>query len=72
MKIFVKVIPNVKKEEVRLLGKNLEEGILVKVNAPPEKNKANKRMIEILKNYLKAEVRLISGRKSRTKIVEIK
>ncbi|PKP57272.1 MAG: hypothetical protein CVT88_00815 [Candidatus Altiarchaeales archaeon HGW-Altiarchaeales-1] len=71
MKISVKAIPNARKDEVKLAGENVEEGLIVKVHAPPEKNKANERVIEILKDYFKADVRLISGEKSRKKIVEI-
>ena len=71
MKISVKAIPNARKDEVKLAGEKVEDGLLVKVHAPPEKNKANERVIEILKDYFKADVRLISGEKSRKKIVEI-
>lgn len=71
MKISVKAIPNAKKDEVKLIGERVEDGLIVKVRAPPEKNKANERVIKVLKNYFKADVRIISGEKSRKKIVEI-
>ncbi len=71
MKISVKAIPNAKKDEVKLAGEKVEDGLIVKVHAPPEKNKANERVIEVLKDYFKADVRIISGEKSRKKIVEI-
>jgi len=71
MKISVKTIPKAKKEEVRLVGEKIEEGLIVKVRASPEKNKANERLVKILKDYFKAEVRIISGKKSRKKVVEI-
>ncbi len=71
MKISVKVIPNAKKDEVKLAGEKVEEGLIVKVHTPPEKNKANDKVVEILKDYFKTEVRIISGEKSRKKIVEI-
>jgi len=71
MKISVKTIPNAKKDEVKLAGSNVEEGLIVKVHAAPEKGKANERVVEILKDYFKADVRIISGEKSRKKVVEI-
>ncbi len=71
MKISVKVIPNAKKDEVKLAEEKVEDGLLVKVHAPPEKNKANERVIEILEEYFKGKVNIISGEKSRKKIVEI-
>ncbi len=71
MKISVKAIPNAKKDEVKLAGEKVEDGLIVKVHAPPEKNKANDKVVEILKDYFKADVRIIRGEKSRRKIVEI-
>jgi len=71
MKISVKVIPNAKKDEVKLAGSNVEDGLIVKVCAVAEKGKANERVIKILKDYFKTDVRIISGEKSRRKIVEI-
>lgn len=71
MKISIKAIPNAKKDEVKLIGERIEDGLIVKVRAPPEKNKANEGVIKVLKNYFKADVRIISGEKSRKKIVEI-
>jgi hypothetical protein len=36
MKISVKVIPNAKKDEVKLAGNNVEDGLIVKVCAVAE------------------------------------
>ncbi|PIZ30937.1 MAG: hypothetical protein COY41_03350, partial [Candidatus Altarchaeum sp. CG_4_10_14_0_8_um_filter_32_851] len=48
-----------------------EDGMIIKVHALPEKNKANERVIEILEAYFKCKANIISGEKSRKKIVEI-
>jgi len=71
MKISVKVIPNARKDEIKLIGKMAEDGMIIKVHALPEKNKANERVIEILEAYFKCKANIISGEKSRKKIVEI-
>ena len=45
--------------------------MIVKVKEPPTKGKANKAVIKVLARYFNANVRIISGTKSRKKIVEI-
>ncbi len=70
MKIKIKVIPNAKKAEV-IQEKNL---LKVKVDAPAQKGKANKRLIEILAEHFnipKSKIRIIKGQKSHEKIIEI-
>ena len=72
MKVLnVKVIPNAKKNDV-----SEERGRLkVHVRALPVGGKANKAMIKVLAEYFKTkknDVRIISGEKSREKVVEIK
>lgn len=65
--IEIKVIPNSDVEEI------LEaEPLIVRVKAPPTKGKANKAVIKLLSRYFNANVRIVSGTKSRKKIVEIK
>jgi len=71
MKTFkVKVIPNAKKNEVIM-----EEGKLkVYVNVPAKDGKANRALIEILADFFnvkKRDVKIVSGEKSREKIVQI-
>jgi len=64
------VIPNSKKPSV----KKENDTYVVRVDAPPTKGRANKRLIEILAEYFgvkKSRIRIISGEKSREKIVEI-
>lgn len=38
----------------------------------PEKNRANAELLKLLKKYFRREVKLIKGRTSRNKIVEVK
>lgn len=71
MKLEIKVIPNAKKGEVTLKGKNLSDGIIVRVKSPPENGRANKEVIEILEKYFNKKVSIIYGEKSRKKIIEI-
>ena len=70
MRIRVKVIPNAKRVSVE--KKN--DILIVRVDAPPVKGKANKRLVEILSEYLgvkKSRIRIVAGEHSREKIVEI-
>ena len=71
MKTFkVKVIPNAKKNEVIM-----EEGKLkVYVNVPAKDGRANRALIDILADFFnvkKRDVKIVSGEKSREKIVQI-
>ena len=70
-KIEVKVKPNSKKEGVELQPDGL---IIVKVNTPPIEGKANKRVIELLAEYLdipKSKIVLKIGLKSKIKKFEV-
>ncbi|HEC86499.1 MAG TPA: YggU family protein [Thermoplasmatales archaeon] len=71
MKIFkVTVIPNAKKNEVIME----EEKLKVYVNAPAKDGRANRVLIEILADFFnvkKRDVKIVSGEKSREKIVQI-
>lgn len=71
MIIRVKVKPNAKKDEVKQLESDYFE---VRVTVPPEKGKANSRVIELLSKYLKipkSKIKLKKGEKSREKVFEI-
>lgn len=71
MKIELKVIARAKREGVEKLSEN---SYRVKVSTPPEKGKANKRVIELLSKELgirKQDIRIISGETSNRKILEI-
>lgn len=71
MKISLKVKPNSRENSV----KELENGIFeVKVSVPPEKGKANERVIELVAKHLKipkTKIEIISGLSSKQKIMEI-
>jgi len=68
----VRVHPRARRDEI--VG--WREGVLhVRVTAPPLKGKANEAVINLLAQALgvkRSEVRLVSGEKSRDKLVEVK
>ncbi len=69
--VKVKVVPNSKKAKVE----QTEGGILrVNVDAPAKEGKANKRLVEILAKYFskpKSSIRIVKGRTSKNKVIEI-
>lgn len=70
MKLFVRVKPNSRKNEVKQLSENSFE---VRVTVPPEKGKANEKVIELLSEHLripKSRLEIVKGFSSREKIVE--
>ena len=71
MIIEVKVKPKSSKEEVKKVSENTYE---VKVKEPPEKGKANERLIELLSGYFKvpkSKIKIKKGLTGRNKIIEI-
>ncbi|MFH1593745.1 MAG: DUF167 domain-containing protein [Candidatus Omnitrophota bacterium] len=71
MKLAVRVYPRSSREEVVKLK---DGGLKVYMHTPAEGGKANKRLVEMIAEYLvakKSEVKIIKGRKSRNKIIEI-
>jgi uncharacterized protein (TIGR00251 family) len=65
-RVCIHVIPNARKDEI-----NDEESVLtVRTNAPPDKGKANRAVLKMLSKHLGVRVRLVSGEKSRDKIIE--
>ena len=70
-RIKLKVIARAKKEELLRLS---EHSYRIKVSRPPEKGRANKRIIELLSREFgakKRDIRIVSGETSDRKIVEI-
>jgi uncharacterized protein (TIGR00251 family) len=70
-RIKVKVKPNSRSNEVMELDKDYFE---VKVSVPPEKGKANKKVIELLSKYFKipkSRITIISGELFKEKVIEI-
>lgn len=71
MFVHIHVIPNAKKKEVVVRGK---DSYRVKLISPPEKGKANKELVEILAEYFntkKSNIKIIKGEFGREKVVEI-
>lgn len=71
MKISVTVKPRAREEKVE----KTDNGYLVYVREPAEENKANRALREVLSKYFgvsKSKISILSGLKSRHKIVEIK
>ena len=70
MKIQVKVKPNSRTEEVR----QESDSFIVKVKEPPKEGKANRAVIKLLAKYFgvtQSQVRILSGFKSKNKVVEV-
>ena len=71
MKISVNIVPNSKGPEIIKISENEYK---IKVDASAFKNRANKRLIEILSEYFnvsKSSISIIKGLKSRNKIIKI-
>jgi uncharacterized protein len=71
MRISVKVQPRSSKEQV---VKNPDTGIKVYLKTAPVDGKANVALVRILSEYFsvnKSKIKIITGRQSRNKIVEI-
>jgi len=71
MRIEIKVIARAKKEIVEKISEN---NYRIKVSSPPEKGKANKRVIELLAlefGVKKQDIKIISGQIANRKILEI-
>lgn len=70
MRIRVRVTPNASKQRI-IEADNL---LKVYVSAPPDKGKANKRLIKILSKYFKvkkSDLNIVRGEKSRDKVLEV-
>ena len=71
MRLKVRVKPGSKREGVREIAPDHLE---VKVSAPPERGKANERVVELLAKHYgvrESAVRIVRGETSREKIIEI-
>jgi len=69
--LIVKIIPNASKNSLE----GFQEGILkIKIQASPDKGKANEALVEFLAETLevpKREIRILSGHTSRLKKIDI-
>jgi len=71
MKISVRVKPNMKEEKVE----RVDDVFTVYVKEPAKEGKANRAVIELLSEYFKvpkSKIVILSGMKSKQKIIEIK
>jgi uncharacterized protein (TIGR00251 family) len=71
MEISVIIVPNSKSCEIVKVSENSYK---IRVDVPASKNKANKRLVEILAEHFKvskSSISIIKGLKSRNKIVRI-
>ncbi len=71
MKIRVRVKPYSRKNELKITGDN---EFVAQINQPPSEGRANKALIELISDYFgvpKSAVQIITGHKSKNKIVEI-
>lgn len=70
-RIELKVITRAKTEGILKISENSYK---IKISSPPEKGKANKRIIELVSRELeikKNKLRIISGETSNRKIIEV-
>ena len=70
MKIRIKVRPGSKTEELSREG----DSFIAKVKEPPKEGRANQAVIKLLAEHFgvpQSQVRILSGFKSRSKIVEV-
>ena len=68
-KVIVK--PNSKENKIEYFYKE-KNAYRISIKAKPEDNKANVEVIKFLSKLLKKKVRIVSGLKSKEKIIEIK
>ena len=67
MKKTVKVIPHSKTEAII----EADNELIVRLKKPAEKGKANKALVKLLSKHFNARVKIVSGLRSRKKIIEI-
>jgi len=60
-----------RKKQFQLNWKSEENVLYVETKNNPEKGQANKEIVKELKKFFKSEIRIVSGFKSKEKIVEI-
>lgn len=71
MYIKVKVYPDQKKDELRVIGENRFEA---RVRVPAERNMANMKVLELVSAHFKVPtraIRIVSGHQSQSKILSL-
>jgi uncharacterized protein len=71
MKTRLKLKISTGKQEFHTEWDDLNERLLVEITSNPEKGSANKEILKELKKFFNREIELISGFKSKEKIVSI-
>jgi uncharacterized protein (TIGR00251 family) len=69
MKISIKLHPNSSQEKINEIEKDKFYEIWIKEK--PIDGKANEKLIKLLKKYFKKDIEIVSGFKSREKIIEM-
>ncbi|MCM8780428.1 MAG: DUF167 domain-containing protein [Candidatus Omnitrophica bacterium] len=71
MKILVKVKSNARQEKIEKISKNQFQ---VWVKEPPQNQRANRAVIEVLSNYFgisKSQIKITSGLRSKQKCIDL-
>ena len=71
MKTRLKLKISTGKQEFCAKWDDLNERLLVEITSNPQKGQANKEVLKELKKFFNREIELISGFKSKEKIVEV-
>jgi len=69
MNLKIKLHPNSSQEKIKMLKENEYE---IWIKEKPVDNKANTKLINLLKKHFKKDVKIKSGFMSKNKIVEVK
>jgi uncharacterized protein (TIGR00251 family) len=69
MRIKIKLHPNSSQEKIEEILKDKEYEVWIREK--PLDGKANEKLIKFLKKYFKKSIKIVSGLKSREKIIEI-
>ena len=67
MRIKIKVHANSSKEEI----KQRDNGLEVWIKQKPLEGKANEKLVKLLKKHYKKNIKIISGLRSRNKVIEL-
>ena len=69
MKLKIKVKPNSSQQKIEKIS---DEEYKVYLKSVPEKGKANQELLKLLKKYFKKQTKIIKGKTSKNKVVELK
>jgi len=69
MILNIKVKTSSGKQEIKEISNNQ---YTISLKSPPEDNKANLELVKLLKKHFKKDIKIIKGKKSKNKIIEVK